>query len=110
MVSVRAVNTEDCEGTIVTIQCEFITDSNAQGCMVVLVGEFGNTTVNLTRNSTHAVMLNTIPNDVFGFDIESDGSIRMLPVPGVVRNASLCVPSEVAPSPSSRGFNAVVQI
>ena len=88
-----------------TIQCDFITGSDAQGCVVVLVGEFSNSTVNLTRDGTCTVKtltLNITLHEVFGLDIEYDGSIGTLPVPGVVtRNtASLCVPSKVTPQSS----------
>ena len=100
--------TEDYDSTLtITILCDFITGSNAQGCMVVLVGDLNNSTMNLTRNSTWtmgALTKSANLHDVFGFDIESDGSIGTLPVPGVViqNTTSLCVPSEVTPYPSSR--------
>ena len=32
------------------VECEFVPGSDAQGCLVVLVRELGNVTVNLTRN------------------------------------------------------------
>ena len=35
----------------IRLQCDFITGSNALGCMVILVGEFNNITVNLTKES-----------------------------------------------------------
>ena len=92
------------------LQRVFITGTKAQGCMVVLVSEFGNTTWNLTRSSTcNSEIVNvTHPpssySEVIAFDIESDGSVGTLAVPGVlVMNASTtgpCTPGELKPSPS----------
>ena len=88
---------QDRENTLI-IQCDFITGSNAQGCMVVLVGELRNTTANLTRNNPCVTLtVNTTQNcydSVFGFDIESDGSVGTLVVPGVIiRNENItCAP------------------
>lgn len=89
----------------IMVQCDFIAGSEARGCMVVLVDEFGNTTytVNLTRSSTctaETLTLSTLPHDVFGVDLESDGSVGTIHIPGVVSNTSLCVPSTVTPPPS----------
>ena len=71
------------------VQCDFIPGSDAQGCMVVLVGESDNTTVNLTRLSTVAIeFINvTCPHinykRVIGYDIELDNkSIGPLAVHG----------------------------
>ena len=82
-----------------TIQCDFIAGSNAQGCVVVLVGEFDNATGNLTRDSTLSAtgaisVLNPTSYyfKVFAFDIESDGSVDTLAVPGELRNISSKVP------------------
>ena len=105
--TITAVVAEDYDSTLkITILCDFITGSNAQGCMVVLVGDLIHSTMNLTRNSTWTMeTLTKCANlhDVFGFDIESDGSIGILPVPGVViqnttQNKSTCLPNEVTPS------------
>ena len=94
------------------LQCVFVDGSDAQGCMVVVVGEFGNATRNLTRDSTFVTgTLNiTYPlscfSEVFGFDIESDGSVGTLAVPGVLlmntSTAGPChsMPSGMKPSPS----------
>ena len=105
---ITVVATEDHDSALtIAILCNFITGSNAQGCMVVLVVEFSNLTVNLTRDNACTVKSLTQSatlHYVFGFDIESDGYIGILPVPGVViqTTTSLCVPSEVTPCPSSR--------
>ena len=107
---IRAVTLEDANAFM--LQCSFMNGSDAQGCMVVVVGQFGNATRNLTRNSTHVTgTLNvTHPlscfSKVFGFDIESDGSVETLAIPGVLMMNSIttgpCMPttSEVKPSPS----------
>ena len=70
------------------VQCEFITGSDAQGCMVVLVGGLDNVTANLTRNSksTLGTLALTKPLSsylkVLAFDIERDGSIGTVAVAG----------------------------
>ena len=96
------------EGTNVsTIQCEFITGSNATGCMVVLTG-FVPYHINLTRNpstnlTTSTVILEHRPScytGVVAFDIESDGSVSSLAVPGQLggRLETLCAPIQTSPS------------
>ena len=72
------------------LECIFVTGSNARGCMVVLVGDIHNTTVNLTREgscgSETVNLTATNISVVFGFDIESDGSIGTLALPGNLRS------------------------
>ena len=71
-----------------TVLCEFIAGSDAQGCVVVLVSKHENITVNLTRSNGSSVKM--LPcqglnfTHVFGFDIESDGSIGTVPVAGEI--------------------------
>ena len=81
------------------VQCDFILGSEAQGCMVILVGESDNTTVNLTRVDTVAVQFmnaTCLPTNyvrVIGYDIESDNkSIGPLAVYGklLFNNSILC--------------------
>ena len=92
---------------MVLVQCDFIPGSDAQGCMVVLVGESDNTTVNLTRSGTlltactiQCLPITTTIVNVFGYDIEFDGSVGTQQVPGtsLVTNLtdsySLCQPNE----------------
>ena len=97
---------------MVLVQCDFIPGSDAQGCMVVLVGESDNTTVNLTRSGTfltacrreHLPKMTTIIDDVFGYDIEFDGSVGTQQVPGSLSvtsstdSYSLCQPNEAKSS------------
>jgi hypothetical protein len=88
------------------IQCEFITGSNAIGCMVVLTG-FVPYYVNLTRNpstnsSTTTVTLEHPPSCYTGveaFDIEFDGSVGSLAVPGQLATGqeTPCAPIETSP-------------
>ena len=72
----------------ISVQCDFIPGSDAQGCMVVLVGESDNTTVNLTRSGTLltacAENMHIVSSliEVFGYDIEFDGSVGIQQVPG----------------------------
>ena len=70
------------------VQCEFIIGSDAQGCLVILVGELDNFTLNLTRSSKvtiETVIVTNPPSSyskVLAFDVECDGSIGILAVPG----------------------------
>ena len=93
------------------LQCHFMDDSPAQGCMVVLVSSFGRENKTLIRNGTQSV--DTVVNviypiscytQVYGYDIDSDGSVGTLAVPvAIVRNSSsiaLCVPEELKPRQS----------
>ena len=74
------------------LQCMFVTGSDAIGCLVVLqlVGEADNITFNLTRKGNHMCVMKTVKltkssmctSEIFGYDIESNGSIGALPVPG----------------------------
>ena len=76
------------------VQCEFITGSDAQGCMVVLVGGLDNVTANLTRNSkpTLGTLALTKPLSshlkLLAFDIELDGSIGTVAVAGDIVSTS----------------------
>ena len=81
------------------VQCDFIPGSEAQGCMVVLVGELDNTTVKLMRVDTVAMEFINVTCPpinyirVIGYDIESDKkSIGPLAVYGnlLFNNSMLC--------------------
>lgn len=77
---------------VIKIQCDFIPGSNAQGCMVVMVGESGNTTKKLMRTTYTAVTCLTNLQSknyehVVALDIESDGSIGAVVIPGYVEKA-----------------------
>ena len=96
---VTAIIDDETSGMI-TVQYKFIPGSDAQGCMVILVGESDNITVNLTRHSTIAIefinvtcpLINNYIR-VIGYDIESDNkSIRPLAVHGrlLFNNSILC--------------------
>ena len=97
---------------MVLVQCDFIPGSDAQGCMVVLVGESDNTTVNLTRPGTlltactiQRLPITTTIINVFGYDIEFDGSVGTQQVPGTSSVTSLtdsylhCQPNEAISFP-----------
>ena len=75
---------------VIVVQCNFVPGSDAQGCMVILIGEFGNITLNLTREGVcTTLMINqALPlscyRDIIAFDIESDKSVGTLAVSGVI--------------------------
>ena len=100
---IRVVSNPSNSSTV-TIECDFIKNSDAQGCMVVLEGEVDSEQHNHTRNNEsghimHGVFVLTHPlscyDKVFGFDIESDGSVGNLAVPGLIMNYlnSMCNPT-----------------
>ena len=70
------------------VQCEFIIGSDAQGCLVILVGESDNVTLYLTRSSKvtlETVMVTNPPSSyskVLAFDVECDGSVGTLAILG----------------------------
>ena len=79
--------------------------------MVVLLGESENTTVNLTRDDKCTIKplpLTTYLNHAFGFDIESDGSVGTLAIPGTVSTTAddlLCLQknarTQISPAPGN---------
>ena len=98
MVTASAIERDN----VFLVHCNFINGSNAEGCLVVLVGEFDNITTNITQRYKSFITLNaTSPldlscyYDVFAYDIESDGSVGSLPVPGVlvdIHNVNITMP------------------
>ena len=90
----------------ITVQCDFISGSDAGGCMVVLVCDDGhNTTAMLSRGDkcTTGTLNTTKPLncccELFGFDIESNGSVGTLAVPGeLIENGTDVICSEDQPS------------
>ena len=76
------------------LQCMFVTGSDAIGCLVVLqlVGEADNIMFNLTRKGNHMYVMKAVNltklsaciSDIFGYDIEYNGSISVLPAPGEI--------------------------
>ena len=115
-------------GSSILLHCEFITGSDAQGCSVVLVGrskiDSVTFTINLTKTDTSTSLtelqrlLNSIfpllcYQSVYGFDIESDGSVGALAVPGeLLINTSMTTTcntqSAVTPPPSGIVYYFIV--
>ena len=84
------------------IECEFISGSDAQGCLVVLVGELDNITTILTRTRTNNVGTVEVAHSpspyfkVLAFDVEQDGLIGTVAIQGDIivvkrENKGLCV-------------------
>ena len=102
--SITAIHDENRD--VIILQCDFILGSVAQGCMVVLIGESENITVNLTRFfntacTTETFELPTTVTDiisVFGYDIENDGSIGTLAIPGKLNGSQSMVCMRMQPS------------
>ena len=97
---VQAITVDE-ESVSARIRCDFITGSNAQGCLVVVVvgdGKGSQTlTFNLTRQrntSTAFKEIRSLVNGsncynvvmIFAYDIEEDGSVGNLAVPGRLQN------------------------
>ena len=107
------------EANVFTIQCEFITGSDATGCMVVLTG-FIPYHINLTRNPTTNLTISTVTLErppscytgVEAFDIESDGSVGSLTVPGQLggRSETPCAPIQTSPGKIKIRFLVVIII
>ena len=86
-----------------------MTGSDARGCMVILMGEVVNATMSLTRqdDSVVAVAKRTLPHSlncyhqVVAFDIESNGTVGTVMVPGVllrqVSQREKCLPKKETP-------------
>ena len=92
------------------VQCDFIPGSDAQGCMIVLVGDYNNVSVTLLMNLTNTEIINVTTSvscykRVIAFDIEYDGQVGTLAVPGKlsgnVNTSPKCLPSS---KPSSKGI------
>ena len=97
--TIKALPQED--NKIFLLRCNFMDGSNARGYVVILMSNFGNETRNLTRNGTHSLNVEAAVNathplscytGVYGFDIESDGSVGTLAVPGMIMTNSIIVP------------------
>ena len=95
---VKAIVLSD-ESTIV-VQCDFISGTDAQGCVVVIVGDVDNFTVTVARNdSMFAVGSIVVPShrtmsryvDVLGYDVEADGSVGTEGVPGKMYHVNIAV-------------------
>ena len=95
--NISAVGLDDQRSFI--IECEFISGSDAQGCLVILVGELDNITTILTRTSNvETVEVANPPLSYFkvlAFDVEQDGSIGTVAIQGDIvakgENKGLCV-------------------
>ena len=98
MQNISAVGLDDQRSFV--IECEFISGSDAQGCLVILVGELDNVTAILTRSSKVGTI--EVANsplsyfNVLAFDIEQDGLIGTVAIQGDIiiakrKNKGLCV-------------------
>lgn len=92
--------------------------SIAHGCMVVLIGEVDNITVNFMRRADVGEVINAMHptscySRVVAYDIESDGSVGSLPVPGKIladitsHSVVPCLQRQSAPTPSESLYPTV---
>ena len=88
---VQNVTVNEVEGSnSITIHCDFVTGSDALGCVVILVGEVTNTTAILNREAGIGVATTDLAlplgcyGEVMAYDIEADGSNGTLPVLGIL--------------------------
>ena len=89
-----------------TILCEFVSGSNAKGCMVVLTSGGQAATYNLTKSETVNCSILTVTlefaqshvDQVEAFDIEANGSVSSLAVPGLLSNIlpTSCTPIDTS--------------
>ena len=88
--------------------CHFLTGSDALGCMVILIGQSSNHTVKLMKRSADIVHTEELKLEnkslscydrIVAFDIESDGSVGALSVPGHLERSTggPCIASEGSP-------------
>lgn len=94
----------------IRVQCTFVRGSNAQGCMVTLVDDNDGVSLNLTRSKASLCIeaefkLPGIVSDygaVWGYDIEDDGSVGSVAVPGTIAHENIstaCEPTAGGLSP-----------
>ena len=97
---VRAVQLED--NHTFMLQCLFVNGTDAVGCLVVLqfIGDANSTSENLKREGMDMCAMKVVNltkstagiREIFGYDIESNGSVGTLAVPGeLFGNVSLLV-------------------
>ena len=76
---------------LLRVECAFIPGSDSQGCLVILVGEYKNTTVNITSHNYFDMNVNYLLScfkEVLAFDIERDGTVGTVAVRGKVNKTS----------------------
>ena len=74
-------------GNSFVVWCDFISGSEAHGCLVVILGVRDNITVEVERGSSLVLNISAPLScycDVLAFDIERDGSVGTQAVPGRV--------------------------
>ena len=72
------------------VHCDFIIGFNAEGCLIVIVGEFDNITANIEPNSSRilsAISPLSCYHELFAYDIEPNGSVGNFAIPGVLIGA-----------------------
>ncbi len=87
------------ENTTYSIQCSYISGSNARGCVFILVGGVegvANITGIINRTSSEGVRIE-VPNisnyrKMLAFDLESDNTTGTLPVRGSIKTSFFHVP------------------
>ena len=106
----QTTDTTDVQKAVVTLKefegnvtCHFLAGSDALGCMVILIGQLSNHTMKLMKRSADSNIItehteelklkdNSLSlscyNRIVAFDIESDGTVGTLPVPGYLMSTA----------------------
>lgn len=102
------VTLKELESGNFNVTCHFLTGSDALGCMVILIGQSSNHTMKLMKRSADIVHTEELKLEnkslscydrIVAFDIESDGSVGTLSVPGHLERDTdrPCIASEGLP-------------
>ena len=111
---VQNVTVNELENNSFLVECHFMMNSTPYGCMVVITSvHYEDVVLNLTRMSNSQANSVTVQDivkvnrpavcykHVSGFDIESNGAIGSLPIPGqlVMNSEGLCSGTNIATVP-----------
>ncbi len=103
------------ENTTYSIQCSYISGSNARGCVFILVGGVegvANITGIINRTSSEGVRIE-VPNigcyrEVLAFDVESDNTTGTLPVRGSIEYRPFLCPVSTSTADDSMYGNLMM--
>ncbi len=105
------------ENTTYSIQCSYISGSNARGCVFILVSGvegLANITGIINRTSSEGVRIE-VPNignyrEVLAFDVESDNTTGTLPVRGSIESCPFLCPVSTSTADDSMFVNPMMYV